>query len=222
MTKRKILTVLALGAVLATVSACGKSDTATPANAGSATVITIKPTDIVRGNPNATVTMVEYASMTCPHCSRWQREVMPKLYEKYIKTGKVRYILREFPLDGAARVASALARCLKGEAFFSFIDHLFLNQAQWMDTNGDGRTTQEEVTQGLIQMGRVAGMNQQQVEACMNDPKNLAIVDDNLQEAQSLYNVQGTPTFILGDTVHRAEWAWEDLDAKLKSMLPKS
>lgn len=221
MSKRKILAALALGAVLATVSACGKSDSATPAAGGSNTAITIKPTDIVRGNPNAPITMLEYASMTCPHCSRWQREVMPKLYETYIKTGKVRYIFREFPLDPAARVASALARCQKGDGFYSFIDHLFLNQAQWMDSNGDGRMTQEEVTQGLVQMGRVAGLSPQQVDACMNDPKNLAIVDDNLQEAQSLYNVQGTPTFILGDTVHRAEWAWEDLDAKLKSMLPK-
>jgi protein-disulfide isomerase len=213
---RTSLAALAIG-FMAALAACGKSDsTTTPASA--ATQITVKPTDIVRGNPNAPITMLEYASMTCPHCARWQEEVMPKLDAAYIKTGKVRYIFREFPLDGAARMASALARCQKGESFHSFIDLLFKNQRQWVDPNGDDNVTQEEVKQGLVQMARVAGLTQQQAEACMADPKNLQIVDDNWTDAQNTYNVSGTPTFILGDTIHRKEWSWDELDAKLKAM----
>ena len=198
------------------------ADSAIPDSGGgsSPTAITVKPTDIVRGSPNAPIVMLEYASMTCPHCARWQKEVMPKLVETYINTGKVRYIFREFPLDGAARMASALARCETGDNFYAFIDLLFLNQNQWIkDFNGDNQISQEDVIQGLTQMGRVAGLSQQQVSTCANDPKNLAIVDQNLQEAQTLYNVSSTPNFVLGDEVHRGEWAWAELDKKLKSML---
>jgi protein-disulfide isomerase len=196
------------------------SSSAVPEGGSSPTAITVKPTDIVRGSPNAPIVMLEYASMTCPHCARWEKEVMPKLVENYINTGKVRYIFREFPLDGAARMASALARCEAGDNFYAFIDLLFLNQNQWIkDFNGDNQISREDVIQGLTQMGRVAGMTQQQVETCANDPKNLAIVDQNLQEAQTLYNVNSTPNFVLGDEVHRGEWAWNELDAKLKSML---
>jgi protein-disulfide isomerase len=216
---RNALAVLALGLIVGIAAACGKSDQAAPG--GSATQITIKPTDIVRGNPNAPITMVEYASMTCPHCARWQEEVMPKLDAAYIKTGKVRYIFREFPLDPVARMASALARCQKGEGFHSFIDLLFKNQRQWVDPNGDGNITQEEAIQGLVQMARVAGLSQPQAEACMADPKNLQIVDDNFNDAQTTYAISSTPTFFVDSTRHVGEWKWEELDKVIKEQLAK-
>jgi protein-disulfide isomerase len=210
---------LLAAAMLAAAVLGGCGDSSAVPSGSSVAPITIKPTDIVKGNPNAAITMVEYASMTCHHCADWQRDVFPKLDAAYIRTGKIRYIFREFPLDAAARMASALARCQKGEGFFSFVDHLFLNQERWIDLNGDKQMSQEEVTQGLVQMSRVAGLSEQQAKACMGDPKNLAVVDENWQEAQTLYNVQGTPTFVLGDTIHRRAWKWEELDAKLKAML---
>jgi protein-disulfide isomerase len=205
------------------VAGCGKSDsTAVPAPGASGPALTVKPTDIVKGNPNAPILMVEYASMTCPHCSRWQKDVMPKLMANYIKTGKVRYVFREFPLDGAARMAAALARCQQGDAYHAMIDHLFLNQEQWIqDFTGDGKIGQEDVVKGLAQMGRVAGLSEQQVAACAADPKNLAIVDANLQEGASVYNVNSTPTFIAGGVTHVGEWKWEDLDKTLKELLAK-
>src|SRR5262249_14190851 len=129
------------------LAACGKSSSSAipDADAAASTVqITIKPTDIVRGDPTAPITFVEYASMTCPHCARWQQEVLPKLITNYVNTGKVKYIFREYPLDGAARMASALARCEKGDKFYSFIDLIFRNQEQWeKDANGDGQITKE-------------------------------------------------------------------------------
>ena len=182
--------------------------------------IVITARDIVRGDPKAPVTLVEYASMTCPHCARWQSEVMPKLYETYIKTGKVRYVFREFPLDGAARMASALARCKKGESFYAFIDVLFKNQEQWIrDANGDGQITKDDIDQTLVQMGRVAGLNEQQVKSCVNSMQNLATVDQNWQEAQTTYSVDQTPTFVLNSRLHVGEWKWEELDAAVKDML---
>src|SRR5690348_6219388 len=105
----------------------------------SGAAIEIKPTDMVRGSPNAPVTLVEYASMTCPHCAEFQKDIVPQLAKDYIDTGKVKLIFREYPLDGAARMASAVARCLSGEQFFAFIDLLFKNQPSWIkDFDGNG------------------------------------------------------------------------------------
>ena len=204
------------------VAGCGDSNSAAPTGGASGPVVTVKPTDIVKGRPNAPILMVEYASMTCPHCARWQKEVMPKLLATYINTGKVRYVFREFPLDPAARMAAGLARCQKGDAYYAMIDHLFLNQEQWVqDFTGDGKISQEDVVKGLAQMGRVAGLSEQQVAACAGDAKNLAIVDANLQEGASVYNVNSTPTFIAGGVTHVGEWKWEDLDKTLKELLAK-
>jgi protein-disulfide isomerase len=214
----------AMLAAAAALSACGGDSSApsVPGGTPATPAITVKPTDIVKGSPNAPIIMVEYASMTCPHCADWQKDVMPKLMETYIKTGKVRYIFREFPLDPAARMASALARCQKGDAFHSMIDHLFLNQKQWIhDFNNDGQISQEDVVQGLALMGRVAGMTPAQVQACASNAENLAIVDANFQEGQTLYNINSTPTFIAGDVTHVGEWKWEELDKALKTLLAK-
>src|SRR6516162_4462217 len=121
--------------------------------------VEVRPTDMVHGKPDAKVTIIEYASMTCPHCAAFQKQVIPLLTKDYIDTGKVKLIFREYPLDGAARMASAVARCLSGQQFFSFIDLLFKNQSDWIrDFDGNGKLTREDVLEGLTQMGRIAGM----------------------------------------------------------------
>ena len=163
----------------------------------------IKPSDMIHGSPDAPVTIIEYASMTCSHCADFQRIGMPQLVEDYIDTGKVKLIFREYPLDAMARRASALARCHTGENYFSFIELLLLNQAQWIqDRNGDQQFTMDEIDEGLVEMGRIAGMSRERVEACMNDEANLALVDENWREAQTRYNVGSTPTFVIGGTVY--------------------
>ncbi len=173
----------------------------------------------MRGNPKAPVTFIEYASMTCPHCARWQQEVLPKLIAGYVDTGKVRYIFREFPLDGAARMASALARCQKGDAFYAIVDLLFHDQPEWIkDANGDGQISKEDIVANLDQIAAKANMAKPQAEACMNDPKNFAIVDANAMEAQTKYNVNSTPTFIVNGEAHVGEWKWDEVDAKLKAL----
>src|SRR5258708_693686 len=104
--------------------------------------VELKPTDMVHGKPDAKVTIIEYASMTCPHCAAFQKEVVPLLAKDYIDTGKVKLIFREYPLDGAARMASAVARCFSGDQYFSFIDLLFANQMNWIkDFDNNGQLT---------------------------------------------------------------------------------
>jgi protein-disulfide isomerase len=177
---------------------------------------------MVHGSKDAPVTMVEYASMTCPHCAAFQKEVIPLLNKDYVDTGKVKVIFREYPLDAAARMASAVARCLPGDQYFSFIDLLFKNQMNWIkDFDGNGTLNKEDVLEGLTQMGRVAGMSADQVKMCSEDPKNLALVDGNWMEGQTKYNVNSTPTFIINGTSHAGEIPYADLQKILDPLVKK-
>jgi len=193
--------------VLADVESNGGGASAS-SGVGGASVVTehggIKDTDLVMGSPDAPVTIIEYASMTCSHCAAFATGVFPQLKTEYIDTGKVKYVFREFPLDGVARVASALARCQTGDNFFTFVDLIFYNQQEWLNgLFGSGQQmTQELVEESLIEFARTAGLGRDQAIACMNNPNNLAVVDENWGEAQNQYNINATPGFVINGTTH--------------------
>jgi|HubBroStandDraft_6_1064221.scaffolds.fasta_scaffold426662_2 protein-disulfide isomerase len=192
------------------------------AGLSSGPAVEIKPTDMVHGSKDAPVTFVEYASMTCPHCAAFQKEVIPLLNKDYVETGKVKVVFREFPLDGAARMASAVARCFTGDQYFSFIDLLFANQANWIkDFDGNQQLTREDILEGLTQMARQAGMSKEKVAACADDKNNLALVDGNWQEGQTRYSVNSTPTFIINGTAHTGEIPYDQLKAILDPLVKK-
>src|SRR5262245_56283194 len=114
----------AAAAVALLVASCG--DAGLP-QVGKQSV-EIKADDKVHGKADAPVTIIEYASMTCPHCAAFNKDVIPQLNKDYIETGKVKLIFREFPLDSIATLASTVARCFQGDQYFAFIDLLFANQ----------------------------------------------------------------------------------------------
>lgn len=174
--------------------------------------VEIKATDMVRGKANAPVTIVEYASMTCPHCAAFNKEVIPQLAKEYIDTGKAKLVFREFPLDGAARLAAAVARCFSGAQYFSFIDLLFANQPNWIkDFDGNGMVAREDILEGLSQMAGRSGMARERVAACATDEKNLAVVDANWMDGENRYSVRATPTFIINGTTHVGGMTFDDL-----------
>jgi protein-disulfide isomerase len=184
--------------------------------------VEIKPTDMAHGSAKAPVTIIEYASMTCPHCAQFQKDIIPKLNKDYVDTGKVRMVFREYPLDGAARMASAVARCLSGDQYFSFIDLLFKNQMNWMkDFDNDNKLTREDILEGLTQQGRFAGLSREMVKSCADDPKNLALVDGNWMEGQTKYNVNSTPTFIINGTTHAGEIPYDELQKIIDPLVKK-
>ena len=190
---------LAAAAVALLVASCGDGGLPIPGTQS----VEIKADDLVHGKADAPVTIVEYASMTCPHCAAFAKDVMPQLTKEYIDTGKVKFVFREFPLDGAARMASAVARCFSGDQYFAFIDLLFANQMNWIkDFDGNQMITREDIIEGLSQMARQGGLPRERVEACADDEKNLAAVDANWQEGQTRYNVGSTPTFLINGTSH--------------------
>jgi protein-disulfide isomerase len=170
--------------------------------------------EMALGPAKAPVTVVEYASMTCPHCAAFEQNVLPMLRLKYIDTGKVRFVFREFPLDINAAAASMLARCIAGdnsEKFYATISLLFKQQDQLV--------AQTLVTLRLI--GKQAGMDEQAVEACEKNQAQLDKIAADQKFAFETLKVDATPTFFVNGEKLKGAMSFEELDAKIKSLLKR-
>ena len=144
----------------------------------------------------AKVTVIEYASPTCGHCAAWQAEVGPAFEDKYIKTNKVRFILREIPTPPAdiATAGVLLARCAGPDKYFDVMHELMANQPEWMSGSITPRAS-------LIKTANAFGINEQQFTACITDEKAIAALDTRVRAATAA-GVGGTPTFdVNGKTI---------------------
>jgi protein-disulfide isomerase len=169
--------------------------------------------DMAIGPADASVTITEYASMTCPHCAAFNAEVFPKIKAAYVDTGKVRYIFREFPLDIKAAAGSMLARCIaKDDAskYFTVVDLLFKQQNDWVMKN---------TTETLARIGKQAGLSQQAVEDCLKDQALLDKIAADQKYATEVLKVNSTPTFFINGEVIKGEASFDEFDKKIKSML---
>jgi protein-disulfide isomerase len=172
--------------------------TATPASPGAATdPVAVPPAgfaDRALGNADAPVTVVEYASLTCQHCSVFHTTILPTLSKKYIETGKVRWVYRDFPLDGLALAASQLGRCLPEDSYFGFIGVLLENQERWRVTDGN--------LEPLRQLAMLAGLTAAQITECeKNSALQQALIAERLR-ASNAFKIQATPTvFVAGKAV---------------------
>ena len=169
--------------------------------------------DMALGPANAPVTITEYASMTCPHCAAFDKEVFPKIKAAYVDTGKVRYVFREFPLDIKAAAGSMLARCIaKDDAakYFTVVDLLFRQQDDWVMKN---------TTETLTRIGKQAGLSQQAVEDCLKDQALLDKIAADQKYASEVLKVNSTPTFFINGEVIKGEASFDEFDKKIKSML---
>ena len=169
--------------------------------------------DMVLGPANAPVTITEFASMTCPHCSAFNETVFPKIKSAYIDTGKIRYVFREFPLDIKAAAGSMLARCIAKDdsgKYFAVIDMLFKQQNDWVLKN---------TTETLIRIGKQAGLSQQAVEDCLKDQALLDKIAADQKYASEVLKVDSTPTFFINGEKIKGETSFEEFDKKIKSLL---
>jgi protein-disulfide isomerase len=170
--------------------------------------------DMAIGSADAPVTIVEYASMSCPHCAAFHENVFPMLQSKYVDAGKVRFVFREFPLDIKAAAASMLARCVGGDdaaKYFATVELLFKQQEQLM----------EQTTVTLQLIGKQGGMSEQAVEAC---EKNQALLDKLTADQSFAYRelkVNSTPTFFINGEMVKGAMSFEELEAKIKPLLKK-
>lgn len=159
--------------------------------------------DIVLGEADAPVTIIEYASMTCPHCASFHTGTLPAIKEKYIDEGKVKLILREFPFDPRAAAAAMLARCAPEERHYPLVDVLFKRQREWAQAD-DPRPI-------LLQIARLAGFTQETFEACLRNQELLDNVRQIQQRAQEEYGVQSTPTFFINGEKHTGALSVEEI-----------
>ena len=169
--------------------------------------------DMALGPANASVTITEYASMTCPHCATFAKEVFPKIKSEYIDTGKVRYVFREFPLDIKAAAGSMLARCIAKEdsgKYFAVIDLLFKQQNDWASKN---------TAETLTRIGKQAGLSQQAVEDCLKDQALLDKIAADQKYASEVLKVDSTPTFFINGDKIKGETSFEEFDKRIKSLL---
>lgn len=176
---RRLLTAVALTATLGVALAgCDKKETAAA-------------DDMSLGNANAKVTVIEYASASCIHCGRWNNEVFPAFKKKYIDTGRVHYVYREF-LTEPAQVAAAsflLARCAGKDKYFSVLDSVYHSQEE-MFTTGDFRGV-------LLRIAQSSGLNEDQFNACVSDEKALKALNARVEKYAADAKITGTPTFVI-------------------------
>ena len=157
--------------------------------------------DLWLGDAKAPVIVIEYASMTCPHCAHFNETTFPEFKKKYIDTGKVRYTLREFPLDPLAAAAFMLARCASDmsgngtgtgpkdkEKYYAMVDTLFRKQDQWV---------KQKPLPDLLAIGKQAGFTEKSFDACLANQKLLDDIQKERQHAIDKYKVHSTPTFFV-------------------------
>ena len=169
--------------------------------------------DMTLGPANASVTITEFASMTCPHCAAFNENVFPKIKSEYIDSGKVRYVFREFPLDIKAAAGSMLSRCIAkddGAKYFAVTDMLFKQQNDWVMKN---------TTESLARIGKQAGLSQQGVENCLKDQALLDKIAADQKYAAEVLKVDSTPTFFLNGEKIKGETSFEEFDKRIKPLL---
>jgi len=172
--------------------------------------------DMSMGDPKAKVTMIEYASLTCPHCARFNDEVFPAFKAKYIDTGKVRYVFREFltPPQNVAAAGFLLARCAGKDKYFSVVDAVFHSQNE-MFSGGSPRDV-------LLRIGRQAGLTDEKSLACISDQKALNALNDRFEKAINVEKIDGTPSFVInGKKLESGEKTLAQLDAEIQPLLAK-
>ncbi|MBO6899870.1 MAG: DsbA family protein [Rhizobiaceae bacterium] len=164
----------------------------------------------VIGEADAPVTIVEYASMTCPHCASFHEATLPAIKERYIDTGKARLIFREFPFDPRAEAAFMLARC-SNDNYFPMVDVLFSQQRDWASV--------QDARSALLQISKLAGFSQESFEACLTDQKLLDDVRAVRARGASDFKVESTPTFFINGGKYSGALSVDQMSAIIESHL---
>jgi protein-disulfide isomerase len=146
------------------------------------------PLDMVRGKTDAPLTVIEYGSLTCPHCAEFEKEILPELKRDWIDTGKIRFIFRDMPRDGLDLKAFQFAHCSGDDRFFAFLDSLYGSQPVWVPS--------KDPAAEFVRLGRLGGLSEAKVHDCLAD-KSLERASFDSAQAGSAAGVDVTPTFFL-------------------------
>ena len=167
--------------------------------------------DVALGPADAKVTIIEYASMTCPHCAAFHQETWPELKKRWVDTGKVRFVLREFPLDPLATAGFMLARCDGETKYYPIVDLLFSQQRAWAYA--------ERPLDALRQMMKQAGFSQEKFDSCLKDQKLYDAVNAVKNRGMDVFKVDSTPTFFINGQRHPGNLSIDEIEKVIKPIL---
>lgn len=168
--------------------------------------------DRVLGNAKAPVTVIEYASLTCPHCANFQRNVFPRVKKEFIDTGKVRFIVREFPIGHTSGTAAIVNRCAPADKYFELFNAFLLRQPEWVSL--------EIRPDAIYSVAKSSGMSRETFDKCLT---NQSIIDALTEEKQRgrQFGVKGTPTFFInGQLAAQGEVTFEQIKAMIEPQSP--
>ena len=182
--------------------------------ADAQTVLGLTKDDRILGKPEAPITIVEYASLTCPHCAHFANEVLPELKKKWIDTGKAKLVLRDYPLDEPALRAAMVARCAPPDRFYAYVDTFFGAQEKWV--------TARDYRDALARLVKLGGMSRDEFDYCLkNTALENKIVEGRLIASKEL-DVNSTPTFFINSTKFTGAPTVEEFDKVLSGLSAKS
>lgn len=167
--------------------------------------------EMVEGSEDAPVTIVEYASLTCSHCAHFVVKTLPEIREKYINTGKVRLIFREFGYDARAIGGFMLARCVPEDRYFPFIQVLFEKQEDWAFV--------EDAKGPLLQLAKLAGLNEEKFNACLADQTVLNGLNATFTRGKDEFGIKATPSFFINGVMYEGYMSGEEMSAIIDNLL---
>ena len=192
----------AAGPTPTAVAAAGTSD--------KATLLAVQPGDHVLGDPNAPITLIEYASLTCPHCAHFDTQILPEVKKKWIDTGKVKLVYRDFPLDQIAAKAAQIAECAGKDRYFGVVDLIFRGQPTW--------ATASDPIAELAKPLRIAGMGEKEIKECLaNEAKANEVVAD--AKGGEILGVNSTPTLFIDGQMYSGARSVEELDGAFAKLV---
>jgi len=198
------------------ITLAAQAQEATSSATPSVSSVASKVPDMILGKEDAPVTILEYASYTCPHCAKFHETVWDKFKTNYIDTGKVKFIYREVYFDKFGLWAAMVARCGGPDKYFGISDILYNTQKDWLSP-----TTEQGIADALHKIGLSAGMTDDQVKACMNDQDQAKAMVTAYQTNATNDKIEGTPTFIINGEAHSGEMSYEEFAALVDAKLPK-
>jgi protein-disulfide isomerase len=182
--------------------------------ADAQTVLGLTNDDRIFGNPDAPITIIEYASLTCPHCAHFANEVLPELKKKWIDTGKVKLVLRDYPLDEPSLRAAIVARCAPPDRFYAYVDTFFGAQDKWV--------TARDYRDALARLVKLGGMSREEFDNCLkNTALENKIVETRLIASKEL-DVNSTPTFFINGAKFTGAPTVEEFNKVLSGLAAKS
>ncbi|MGF1447356.1 MAG: DsbA family protein [Pikeienuella sp.] len=167
--------------------------------------------DVAIGADDAPVTIIEYASFTCPHCADFHIDTWPEIKRRYVDTGKVRFVLREIYFDRFGLWASIVARCGGAAGFYPLTDAILKAQRDWMRA--------DDVVDGLMKVGRINGLTTERMRACLSDREAALALVEGFRENSARDQVQSTPTFLINGQAHRGNMDIEEFSELIEGAL---